>query len=124
MQGQSAGSNQWSKSSLQFSTGPSYQAGISESFYVGNLDYHNGTTLIKTNATGVNFELDLAFALEGNNYGTGFDFDFNIQTTENTENLWESADFVFVIAGFIVIMIRLLAVKFKISLPSLYKDKS
>ncbi len=33
-------------------------------------------------------------------------------------------NFVFVIAGVIVIAIRLLAVKFKISLPSLYKEKS
>lgn len=33
-------------------------------------------------------------------------------------------NFVFVIAGAIVIAIRLLAVKFKISLPSLYKDNS
>jgi uncharacterized membrane protein YeiH len=33
-------------------------------------------------------------------------------------------NFVFVIAGTIVIVIRLLAVKFKISLPSLYKDEN
>lgn len=33
-------------------------------------------------------------------------------------------NFIFVIAGTIVIVIRLLAVKFKISLPSLYKDES
>lgn len=33
-------------------------------------------------------------------------------------------NFVFIIAGTIVIVFRLLAVKFKISLPSLYKDKS
>ncbi|WCO02628.1 trimeric intracellular cation channel family protein [Psychroserpens ponticola] len=32
-------------------------------------------------------------------------------------------NFVFVIAGIIVIVVRLLAVKFRISLPSLYKDK-
>lgn len=32
-------------------------------------------------------------------------------------------NFVFVIAGLIVIVVRLLAVKFKISLPNLYKDK-
>nr|WP_321236852.1 trimeric intracellular cation channel family protein [uncultured Psychroserpens sp.] len=33
-------------------------------------------------------------------------------------------NFIFVIAGLVVIIIRLLAVKLKISLPSLYKDKS
>ncbi|WP_431135999.1 trimeric intracellular cation channel family protein [Psychroserpens mesophilus] len=33
-------------------------------------------------------------------------------------------NFVFVIAGVIVIVVRLLAVKFKISLPSLYKDEA
>ena len=36
----------------------------------------------------------------------------------------EDTNFVFMIAGAIVIVIRLLAVKFKISLPSLYKDES
>lgn len=36
----------------------------------------------------------------------------------------EDTNFVFVIAGVIVIAVRLLAVKFKISLPSLYKDKN
>jgi uncharacterized membrane protein YeiH len=36
----------------------------------------------------------------------------------------EDTNFVFIIAGVIVILIRLLAVKFKISLPSLYKDKT
>ena len=36
----------------------------------------------------------------------------------------EDTNFVFVIAGAIVILIRLLAVKFKISLPSLYKNES
>jgi uncharacterized membrane protein YeiH len=34
----------------------------------------------------------------------------------------EDRNYLFVIAGFIVIVTRLLAVKFKISLPSLYKD--
>lgn len=36
----------------------------------------------------------------------------------------EDTNFVFVIAGAIVILIRLLAVKFKISLPSLYKNEN
>ena len=31
-------------------------------------------------------------------------------------------DFVFVIAGIVVIVVRLLAVKFKIALPTIYKD--
>ncbi|MCK8481616.1 trimeric intracellular cation channel family protein [Psychroserpens algicola] len=34
------------------------------------------------------------------------------------------SNFIFVIAGLIVIIVRLLAVKLKISLPSLYKDKA
>lgn len=33
-----------------------------------------------------------------------------------------ASDFVFIIAGSVVIMVRLIAVKFKISLPNLYKD--
>ena len=34
----------------------------------------------------------------------------------------EDQNFLFVIAGLVVILVRLIAVKFKISLPSLYKD--
>ena len=33
-----------------------------------------------------------------------------------------ASDFVFVIAGAVVITVRLIAVRFKISLPNLYKD--
>ena len=36
----------------------------------------------------------------------------------------EDRNYLFIIAGLIVIIVRLLAVKFKISLPSLYKEDS
>ncbi len=86
--------NGFSKSTLQFNNGSGYSSGLGERFYLGSLDYHNGTTLLGTNATNVDFDLALNFAIAGSQYGTGFDFDFDIRTTTNTDNAWESADFV------------------------------
>ena len=61
-----------------------------ERFQIGTLDYYNGTISMSSLATAVDFDVQLAFGGQVAN----FDYQFDLLTTQNTSDVWESADYV------------------------------
>ena len=61
-----------------------------EKFFIGNLDYYNGTIALSSAATAIDFTVELDFG------GTPalFDYQFDLLSTPNTGDAWENADFV------------------------------
>ncbi|MFT4547340.1 MAG: type II secretory pathway pseudopilin PulG [Pseudoalteromonas tetraodonis] len=72
-------------------TGSSFEnVTANQRFEVGSLFYHNGTISSDTEATGIDFSVDLSFG----GASTQFDFGFSINSTTNTSDDWNSADFI------------------------------
>jgi hypothetical protein len=57
------------------------RAGVGERFLLGKFEYHNGTTLLGTDATAVDFSIDLAFL--GGVVRQTFDYSFGLFSTPN-----------------------------------------
>ncbi len=66
-----------------------------ERFEIGNLIYFNGTTVIDTNATSINFTADISLNLNGVTRDVLTDFKFDLVNVKNNyKDPWADADYV------------------------------
>ncbi|MCB1230080.1 MAG: choice-of-anchor K domain-containing protein [Verrucomicrobiae bacterium] len=87
-------SNRTEQSRLAFGGSEFSQIAPGNSFRIGSLSYYNGTIRSGTGADRIDLTLKLDLSINGILFQPNYAFSFDLINTTNTDDAWESADYV------------------------------